>query len=97
MYLLRALTMLEPGLSGIMLGSKCLGSALEYSLLHTREDLVRHEVARGVFALSLRETSQVCLPRRGSGVRRGGEEKELLVCCRRFVLLYSGFALVLCV
>lgn len=72
MYLLQALAMVEPRLSGVMLGSKCLGAALEYSLLHTRENLVRQEVAKGVMniAVALRETSQVFLStwERGWGV-----------------------------
>lgn len=61
MYILQTLTTLEPSLSGVMLSSKCLGAALEYSLLHTSEELVRTEVARGVLriAISLRDTSQV--------------------------------------
>lgn len=65
MYLLQALAMSEPVLSGVMLSSNCLGAALEYSLLHTRENLVRQEVAKGVMniAVALRETSQVLLSR----------------------------------
>lgn len=90
MYLLEALTMLQPGLSGVMLGSKCLGAALEYSLLHTREELVRQEVARGVLkiAIALRETSQVCLSRESGEGSKPMHALQALYCfCSRPVRL----------
>lgn len=58
--LLGALTELRPELSEVMLSSAGLGPALEFSLLHTHDNLVRKEVSTGVLrmALSLRPTSQ---------------------------------------
>lgn len=60
--LLGTLTELQPGLSEVMLSSPGLGPALEFSLLHTPERLVRKEVSAGVLrmAISLRSTSKVC-------------------------------------
>lgn len=60
--LLGTLTDLQPGLSEVMLSSAGLGPALEFSLLHTPEKLVRREVSAGVLrmALALRPTSKVC-------------------------------------
>lgn len=57
--LLGTLTELQPGLSEVMLGSPGLGPALEFSLLHTPERLVRKEVSAGVLrmAISLRSAS----------------------------------------
>lgn len=61
MSLLAALTELEPELCSVMLSSPGLGPALEFSLLHTPEKLVRREVSTGVLrmAIQLRETSKV--------------------------------------
>ncbi|CAB1113461.1 unnamed protein product [Ectocarpus sp. CCAP 1310/34] len=61
MSLLCTLTELQPELSSVMLSSPGLGPALEFSLLHTPEKLVRREVSTGVLrmAISLRKTSKV--------------------------------------
>lgn len=61
MSLLGTLTELQPELSSVMLSSPGLGPALEFSLLHTPEKLVRKEVSTGVLrmAVSLRKTSKV--------------------------------------
>jgi len=61
MSLLGTLTELQPELSSVMLSSPGLGPALEFSLLHTPERLVRKEVSTGVLrmALSLRKKSKV--------------------------------------
>eukprot|EP00903_Cladosiphon_okamuranus_P019913 g18301.t2 len=60
MSLLGTLTELQPELSSVMLSSPGLGPALEFSLLHTPEKLVRKEVSTGVLrmALSLRKKSK---------------------------------------
>ncbi|CAM9482017.1 unnamed protein product [Scytosiphon promiscuus] len=60
MSLLAALTELEPELCSVMLSSPGLGPALEFSLLHTPEKLVRREVSTGVLrmAVQLREKSK---------------------------------------
>ncbi|CAM9534532.1 unnamed protein product, partial [Ectocarpus sp. 8 AP-2014] len=60
MSLLGTLTELQPELSSVMLSSPGLGPALEFSLLHTPEKLVRREVSTGVLrmAISLRKTSK---------------------------------------
>ena len=62
MSLLGTLTKLQPELSSVMLSSPGLGPALEFSLLHTPENLVRKEVSTGVLrmAISLRKKSKVC-------------------------------------
>ena len=62
MSLLGTLTELQPELSSVMLSSPGLGPALEFSLLHTPEKLVRKEVSTGVLrmAISLRKKSKVC-------------------------------------
>lgn len=61
MSLLGTLAELQPGLSEVLLSSPGLGPALEFSLLHTPERLVRAKVSSGVtrMALTLRSTSQV--------------------------------------
>ena len=61
MSLLGTLAELQPGLSGVLLSSPGLGPALEFSLLHTPERLVRAKVSSGVIrmVLTLRSTSQV--------------------------------------
>lgn len=61
MSLLGTLTELQPELSSVMLSSPGLGPALEFSLLHTPEKLVRKEVSIGVLrmAISLRKKSKV--------------------------------------
>ncbi len=61
MSLLGTLTELQPELSSVMLSSPGLGPALEFSLLHTPEKLVRKEVSSGVLrmAISLRKKSKV--------------------------------------
>lgn len=61
MSLLGTLTELQPELSSVMLSSPGLGPALEFSLLHTPEKLVRTEVSKGVLrmAVSLRKKSKV--------------------------------------
>lgn len=61
MSLLGTLTELQPELSSVMLSSPGLGPALEFSLLHTPEKLVRKEVSTGVLrmAVSLRKKSKV--------------------------------------
>lgn len=61
MSLLGTLTELQPGLSEVMLSSPGLGPALEFSLLHTPEKLVRKGVAGGVLRMArdLRPSSKV--------------------------------------
>eukprot|EP00752_Nemacystus_decipiens_P004045 g3704.t1 len=60
MSLLGTLTEFQPELSSVMLSSPGLGPALEFSLLHTPEKLVRKEVSTGVLrmAISLRKKSK---------------------------------------